>query len=185
MERRHRTFVFFLKSFYRNFKSYGNFQEVGCLRQCIPTDYLKDIEQCFTLKSVLKSLYKWASDSQIHMEKLEHKLKNLTKSESFTGDKYILKQQLMIFQHCIEVNECFFLLIASIGIHVSKYSNGSNLYWTIMKKLDNLAGKYGDSWGRKKLHWSVHQNFKIDFKTDGQTYILLYGKHYVARIFPE
>ena len=52
---------------------------MGFFCQCIPDDYLKDIEQCFTLKAALKSLLKWASNSHIHMAKLEQKLKNLKK----------------------------------------------------------------------------------------------------------
>ena len=122
---------------------------MGFLRQCIPQEYIKYLEKCYNLKSALKSLSKWASDSKIHTEKLEQKLKGLKKSDSFTGDKYVLKQQLILFQKCLEVDSCFFLSIAQIGIHVSKYSVGSNLYWSIMKKLNKIADKNQDFRGKK------------------------------------
>ena len=99
---------FYLKSFYKNFKHYGDFQSVGFLRQCIPKSYIKDLDECYTLKSALKSLSKWSSNSKIHTETLEQKLKGLKKSQTFAGDKFIMKEQLTLFQKCLEVDSCFF-----------------------------------------------------------------------------
>ena len=76
---------FYLTSFYKNFKHYGDFQSVGFLRQCIPKNFIKDLDGCYMLKSALKSLSKWASDSKIHTEKIEQKLKGLKKVKHLQG----------------------------------------------------------------------------------------------------
>ena len=59
-----------------------------------------------------------------------------------------MREQLTLFQNCLEVDSCFYLSIAQIGIHVSKYSEG-NLYWSIMKSLNKVADKNKDFKGKR------------------------------------
>ena len=99
------------------------------------------------------------------MEKLERRLKNLAKSETFPRDKYIIKQQLSIFQHCLDINDSFFLSIATIGTHICKYSDGSGLYWTISKRLDKLAGRLGDLCGHRNYIGPFLKILKSTLKT--------------------
>ena len=95
----------------------------------------------FYPKISFKKSFKMGVRQQNSHRKIGTEVKGVKKSDSFIGDKYVLKQQLILFQKCLEVDSCFFLSIAQIGIHVSKYSTGSNLYWSIMKKLNKIAEK--------------------------------------------
>ena len=118
------------------------------LRQCIPKQYHKEIEGFWRLDDDLNSLAQWCSDSKIHTEQIEQQLHSMHSSNSFEEDCSIISKQISQLQHCIEIDDTFFMTIANICTHSSKYYEAS-LYNTILTNLNMVAARNRYLSGRK------------------------------------
>jgi hypothetical protein len=134
--------------FKKTFTNYGDMPAISFLSLCIPPSYRQFISNKTTLKDALAALAKWISDSKIHTETLVQALKAIPTSDLLTGDRIILRNQIVNFQRCIDIDESFFLEIASIQIHISKYFDTS-LYHKTMDILKKCATNNKDPKGRR------------------------------------
>ena len=100
------------------------------------------------MKDALHSLSQWASDSQIHVHKVEQELKAIPQSTSLAQDRQILQNQISKFQHILEINQDFKMTLASIWPHISKYSEPM-AYSTMLSSLNQVAANNQDLGGLK------------------------------------
>ena len=55
----------------------------------MPKVHWDDIERCHTLAEAMDTMLFWASDTKVHTEKVEQKLKQLGKGTSLAHDRQI------------------------------------------------------------------------------------------------
>ena len=100
------------------------------------------------LDSALKSLAQWCLDSKIHTQKTETEMHAIAQSNSFEQDRKIISDQIMKIQRCMEIDSDFFMCLALVSTHISKYYEAT-LYSTILNNLNSVARQNSDPQGHK------------------------------------
>ena len=138
----------FIRRFEHHFSQYGDLAALTFLKTCIPPRYVREVEQFHTLKDALQSLSQWASDSMIHVHKVEQEIRSISQSTSLAQDRQILQTQITKFQHILEINQDFQMTLSSIWPHISKYSEPT-AYSTMLSSLNQVAANNQDLGGLK------------------------------------
>ena len=85
----------------------------------------------------------WASDSKVHTEKIEQKLRQINKGTSLTQDRHILSQQIKLITQLIETDKKYYVSVPALLGHAAKY-HSPDLYMRIHDKLDMYAQSWND-----------------------------------------
>ena len=109
--------------------------------------HLKDVEGQFTLDGTLEQLGQCASDTKIHMEKVEMELHNMPKCMSLEQDRNTLRKQIAKINNCMEISDDFYLNISTISTYLIKYFEPS-LYPTMSGHLYAVANSNNDPKGQ-------------------------------------
>ena len=138
----------FLKNFRQTFALYGDMSALMFLRQCVPVRYHHKVEGHWTLEGALTALAQWCSDAKIHTEKIEQELRAIPDSTTLEQDRATITKQISQIQKCMEIDEGFFMNLATVAMHASKYFEPT-LYKTALDNLNTVARKNRDGMAEK------------------------------------
>ena len=77
---------------------------------------------------------------------MEEKFKKLSNSYSLAGDAELLQKQITLLHRCIEINEKYFLDVADIGLHITRYF-WKGLVIKVQDHMDKVTSDNHDSQG--------------------------------------
>ena len=100
-----------------------------------------------TLTEALTNLSQWVEDSAIHTERVYTNLRNIDESSTLLGDKAVLKEQICLITHGIEISDDFWMTLQQASTHLSKFHD-STAYEKLRQNLMDVAAACGDVRGR-------------------------------------
>ena len=87
----------------------------------MPRVHWNDIERCTTLKEAMNRMLFWSSDTKVHTEKIEQKLKQIGKGKTMTQDRTILTQQIRLITKLLETDHKYYASVPALLDHAAKY----------------------------------------------------------------
>ena len=102
----------------------------------MPKIHWDDIETCQTLQEAMDKMFLWASDTKVHTEKIEQRLKQINKGTSLTQDRHILSQQIKLITQLIETDKRYYARVPAFLGHTAKY-HSPDMYMRIHDEVGN------------------------------------------------
>ena len=109
----------------------------------MPRVHWNDIERCTTLKEAMNKILFWSSDTKVHTEKIEQKLKQIGKGKSMTHDRTILSQQIRLVSQLLETDHKYYASVPALLGHTAKYHT-PDLYTIIQDDLPTYSQTWND-----------------------------------------